>query len=122
MIKKLRQIISPRNKKVVSKDKATVNEQVSVTPRVWVSEIVFNDNTTLQLSKNDIVIFVGPNNAGKSASLNEIAQLVAKKNLSGLVVKEVSLVSEGSEREVSSFIQENSIVDPSYGTYNGFGF
>ena len=34
--------------------------------RAWISEIEFNDNSAIKLEQNDIVVFVGPNNAGKS--------------------------------------------------------
>ena len=41
--------------------------------RIWINEITFSDNSTLQFEKDDIIVLVGPNNAGKSASLKEAA-------------------------------------------------
>lgn len=40
--------------------------------RAYVSEITFNNDEKLSIKENDIVLFVGPNNAGKSQSLNDI--------------------------------------------------
>ena len=38
----------------------------------YISRITFNNGESLDISRDDIVIFVGPNNAGKSQSLNDI--------------------------------------------------
>ena len=38
----------------------------------YISKIHFNDGTDVDIQQNDIVIFVGPNNAGKSQSLKDI--------------------------------------------------
>lgn len=40
--------------------------------KAYISEIIFNNGETLPIAPNDIVLFVGPNNAGKSQSLNDI--------------------------------------------------
>ena len=37
-------------------------------PRVWISKLVINDGSEIELSRNDTVIFVGPKNAGKKRS------------------------------------------------------
>jgi hypothetical protein len=41
-------------------------------PKVLVKSITFSDNTTIQLSGNDVVVIVGPNNSGKSATFRAI--------------------------------------------------
>ncbi len=38
----------------------------------YISKIVFNNGSDIDLQPNDIVVFVGPNNAGKSQSLKDI--------------------------------------------------
>lgn len=38
----------------------------------YISKVVFNDGTQLVLNNNDIVVLVGPNNAGKSQALKDI--------------------------------------------------
>jgi len=38
----------------------------------YISKLIFNNGDALDVKENDIVLFVGPNNAGKSQSLNDI--------------------------------------------------
>lgn len=45
----------------------------------YISSIQFNNGTSIDISPNDIVIFVGPNNAGKSQSLKDINALAKMK-------------------------------------------
>ena len=41
-------------------------------PNIYVQSLTFNDGTTLSVNKNDIVVFVGPNNVGKSQVLKDV--------------------------------------------------
>ena len=41
----------------------------------YISNIIFNDGTSISIQKNDIILFVGPNNSGKSQSLKDIYEL-----------------------------------------------
>jgi hypothetical protein len=41
-------------------------------PRVAITSLSFSDGTTVPISSNDVVLVVGPNNAGKSAGLRAI--------------------------------------------------
>lgn len=45
----------------------------------YISKIYFNNGTHVDIQQNDIIIFVGPNNAGKSQSLKDIYTLSSKK-------------------------------------------
>lgn len=45
----------------------------------YISQIMFNNGQTLDINMDDIVIFVGPNNAGKSQSLKDIYTLSGSK-------------------------------------------
>lgn len=93
--------------------------------RIWISEITFSDNTTLQFEKDDIVVFVGPNNAGKSASLKEAASLVKAKNKTGKVLKDLSIEKEGDEIELFQLLDTSTTKNydnPREILYQGFGF
>ena len=47
----------------------------------YISKITFNNGNELEVKENDIVIFVGPNNAGGSQSLKDVYELCeTKKN------------------------------------------
>lgn len=51
----------------------TVKETTTVRrPNLYVKSLTFNDGKTLSVNKNDIVVFVGPNNVGKSQALRDI--------------------------------------------------
>lgn len=56
-----------------------------------ISQVIFNDGTTLNIKKNSIVIFVGPNNVGKSQALRDIYELCDVKKPS-IVVKDIKIV------------------------------
>ena len=46
----------------------------AVDPNVTFDSITFSDDTTINVALDDIVVFVGPNNAGKSQALRELEQ------------------------------------------------
>lgn len=56
----------------------------------YISKIHFNDGTSLDIQQNDIIIFVGPNNAGKSQSLKDIYALSSNK-IPTTVVSDISI-------------------------------
>lgn len=76
--------------------------------KVWLSEIEFSDNNKVAIDKNDIVVLVGPNNAGKSATLKETEKLLYQKNDEGKVVLNIKINKSGSKEELISFINQFS--------------
>ncbi|MBP6448279.1 MAG: ATP-binding protein [Saprospiraceae bacterium] len=92
--------------------------------RFWLNEIQFSDTTKIKLEQNDIVVLVGPNNAGKSASLKEMLGLINANHFQGKVMKSINIVRKGSEPELFSLISSKSIIDTSkeQPLYSGFGF
>lgn len=92
--------------------------------RFWLEEIQFSDTTRIKLSKNDIVVLVGPNNAGKSASLKETLGLIKASHYKGKVIKSLIIEQEGSEFDFFSLVESNSFVDTTkeQPLYKGFGF
>jgi len=56
----------------------------------YISELEFNTGEKVQINRNDIVVFVGPNNAGKSQSLKDIYTLTGKK-LPSVVISDVKI-------------------------------
>lgn len=53
-----------------------------------ITKLRFNDGTEIELGKSDIVVFVGPNNSGKSRSLADIYDLYGTK-AEGIVVRKI---------------------------------
>lgn len=62
--------------------------------RAYISEITFNNGEKLAIKENDIILFVGPNNAGKSQSLNDIF-ITCGSNSPTVVIKSVSTKKNG---------------------------
>ncbi|PUB34461.1 AAA15 family ATPase/GTPase [Elizabethkingia sp. YR214] len=78
-------------------------------PRFYIKEILFNDNSKICFEKNDIVVFVGPNNAGKSAALKESAEQIKATNNYTKVVKKIKIGKEGEKYDFKSYIEKISI-------------
>lgn len=56
----------------------------------YISRLQFNTGDTLDIKQDDIIIFVGPNNAGKSQSLKDIYSLSSKK-LPTVVISDIMI-------------------------------
>ncbi|MGL5258511.1 MAG: ATP-dependent nuclease [Lachnospiraceae bacterium] len=86
-----------------------------------VSKLIFNDNTVLNISCNDIVVFVGPNNAGKSQALRDINELCNKK-ISPIVISDLIITKTLSPIDALldniSYIHNNG----DHKTYQGFNY
>lgn len=79
-------------------------------PRVWISQLQFSDGSTVGLGKSDVILIVGPNNAGKSATLRAIRDRLTNNSQSP-VVSHLESSREGDPEEVahwlSSFARKN---------------
>jgi predicted ATPase len=93
--------------------------------RIWISKITFNDSMEIDLEPNDIVIFVGANNVGKSESLKEIDKLLQSNNGTGKIIRHIEIEKEGDSNDLIDYIGSfskkiyNANPEP---TYQGFGF
>lgn len=76
--------------------------------KIWLSEIEFSDTSKVSISENDIVVIVGPNNAGKSVTLKEAAKMLRQKNEKGKVVLYITINKNGSKEELISYISDFS--------------
>lgn len=72
-------------------------------PRLWVQQLTFSDGSTVNLSKNDIVLVVGPNNAGKSATLRAVRDKLATNSHSDVVTTLASM-REGDAAQVAEWL------------------
>ena len=73
-------------------------------PSVTLESITFSDGQTILLNSDDIVVFVGANNTGKSAALRDINNHVRRSN-KGIVVSDIKLCRIGSSDEVLKYIK-----------------
>src|SRR3990167_1629623 len=93
--------------------------------RIWISEIEFSDSTKVPFSKNDITVFVGSNNAGKSASLKESATLLRQKSNKGVVLKDITIDQFGTEESLLSSLDslsKKAFLGNPEPHYQGFGY
>lgn len=56
----------------------------------YIAKLKFNNGQEIDIASNDIVIFVGPNNAGKSQSLKDIYML-SKEKVPSVVVSDIDI-------------------------------
>lgn len=86
-----------------------------------ITELKFNNGKNLPINPNDIVIFVGPNNSGKSQSLRDIYKKVSD-DLESIVIKDVK-VQRGSLDELKQSIKATSkYTETSNSTYSGYDY
>lgn len=94
-------------------------------PKVWINSIRFSDGNILSFDSNQITVFVGPNNSGKSATLKELNILIRQKNREGKVVKDLELTKTGDISDLLDFVKEFSIEEFSNNpepTYKGYKY
>lgn len=66
-----------------------INEKINLNPSVVIKKIKFNDNTEIELSNDDIVVFVGANNVGKSRALKDIKNDILESSSKKVIVDEI---------------------------------
>ncbi len=74
-------------------------------PRVWVKTITFSDGTTISLEKDDVVVVVGPNNSGKSATLRGIRDKFASPSAANPAIKAITLERQGTVDDLLSWLR-----------------
>lgn len=87
----------------------------------YISKLFFNNGQSVDINKNDIVVFVGPNNSGKSQSLKDIYELCERKKPT-IVVEDVDIVKCDNSLEellnLISTVEDHGI----YKDYSGLGY
>ncbi|MDC6363286.1 MULTISPECIES: ATP-dependent nuclease [Flavobacteriaceae] len=77
-------------------------------PKIWISKITFSDNTTIEFDNNDIIVIVGPNNSGKSASLKDASNFLKTKNTKSKVINKIEFSKSGSDSDLISYLESIS--------------
>lgn len=78
-------------------------------PNLYIEKLLFNNGESLEIGKGDIVVFVGPNNVGKSRTLRDI-YACAGNNKSGVVVVSSAKFSQSSYNAVSEWLSAHHLV------------
>lgn len=66
-----------------------------------------SDGTVIQIPATGVVIFVGPNNSGKSQSLKDIRGLVRDSAYVGRAIRRVAITKEGTQDEALEWAMHN---------------
>ncbi|MCH5272299.1 MAG: AAA family ATPase [Lachnospiraceae bacterium] len=87
----------------------------------YISRLIFNNNKEIEINENDIVIFVGPNNAGKSQGLKDIYELSRSKKPT-IVVRDLEIIKRDGKLE--DLLDKVSVITDNgeYKNYAGFGY
>ena len=90
-------------------------------PTVTFKAVTFSDDTTIELEPTDVVVLVGPNNAGKSEALREL-----EAHLSGpsqaRVIKSVDVSKSGDTDDFSEFVRRNLRSEIQNGSHRYYGY
>lgn len=79
-----------------------------IKPEVFVKSITFNDGTTIEFEKSDIVIFTGANNCGKSRVLKDIYEKIEKgADYQTVVVKDFLADFLGTVDDIIHSVKQN---------------
>ena len=78
-------------------------------PSISIEKIKFNNDFELDLNDNDIVVFVGPNNVGKSRTLKEIKSNIMDTNsVNNVIIKEIKYQEKNfSKDNLLNFFEKN---------------
>ncbi len=89
-----------------------------------IASLEMNNGSIIPVGENDIVVFVGANNAGKSQCLRDIYELIYDPQNPATVIKRVVLQVPTSQEAAEIMRANCQTVDPrgSYQTYKTYGF
>ena len=73
----------------------------------YISKLFLNNGKEIEIKENDIVLFVGPNNVGKSQALKDIYEICDTKKPS-IVVKDIEIVKHNGD--IKTFLETVSTV------------
>ena len=81
-------------------------------PSLQIKRLIFNDGTKLDLKGNDIVLFVGPNNVGKSKTLKEINDSIYDNDNRKVLLKDITYMETNFNKEnIFSYVKNNLLKD-----------
>ncbi len=80
-------------------------EKIDEKPMLSVIQLSFSDGTNVSLSGNELVVFVGPNDAGKSAALAGINAAFRDKG-NNPVILDLEMQRTGTAQEVFSYLKQ----------------
>jgi len=100
-------------------NKNTPNER----PSLSFKKITFSSGQSIEFEDDEIIVLVGPNNAGKSATLRELQEFIARSGPK-LVISDAVLQKTGDSATLRKYLEQNAqkSLNNSDITYGGIGF
>lgn len=94
-----------------------------IRPSISFETVTFSDGQTLSFEDDEIIVFVGPNNAGKSAALRELQKWIAKSEPQK-VITNTTLRKRGTSSDLKLYLEKHSlkIGNPADLHYSGIGY
>jgi energy-coupling factor transporter ATP-binding protein EcfA2 len=92
-------------------------------PTISFETITFSDGQTLWFDDDEIIVFVGPNNAGKSAALRELQNWIAR-SIGQTVITKATLRKTGGADDLKAYLEKNALKLGEVGQwhYSGMGY
>jgi predicted ATPase len=84
-----------------------LNQQLQK-PTLSFESVTFSNGDVLTFEQDEIVVFVGPNNAGKSAALREMQQFVSKKVVQN-VIRDATFRRTGTDKELRDYLDKHAL-------------
>ena len=82
-----------------------VDQHTTHTPTAHIARLTFSDDTSLALMPGETVLIVGPNNAGKSATLRAIRDKLNEPVSTSPVLRSVELTKNGTADEFMTWME-----------------
>ena len=86
-----------------------------------ITKLVFNNGKDLSINPNDIVVFVGPNNCGKSQSLRDIYKKISEE-LDSVVIKEIGITKGNLDELIESLKETSKYTESNNSSYSGYDY
>ena len=84
-------------------------QQADERPQVTFESVTFSDGTTVEIEPNDVIVLVGPNNAGKSLALRELEDYVGGKPEARVLIS-TKVRTVGTPESFEEFVRKNARV------------
>lgn len=104
-------------------DAAGENKALIERPSMSFEKITFSDGQSINFEEDEIIVLVGPNNAGKSAALRELQEAVARSGPRNVIL-ETTLRKTGNAEDLRNYLEQSaqkSVINFEI-TYGGIGF
>lgn len=98
-------------------------QKIVAKPTLSFSSITFSNGDVLTFEQDEIIVFVGPNNAGKSAALRELELFIAR-NVVQKVIATATLRRSGTQKELLAYLVAHALTigQPGQNSYAGMGY